>query len=118
MPHLAVFGAGTINDLIVPIMAQSPQATFSSFPPLYQKRNSCAMKYKSGLLYCTTVLGVCLYHKLGSSGWTQPPEMQPELPLVQAGCAIFNGMLWITGGALSGNENPNKSKLLGGTVKL
>lgn len=105
-PHLALIGSGTSqrDDLVLP-MARSPQITFPPLEPIYQKKYACGMAYQGGLLYCAIVFGICLYHKLGSPGWTQPPELQPNFARQHAGCTVFNGVMWITGGALNDGKH-------------
>ena len=106
LPHIAVIDNKQIgeDDLTIPLN-QNSQIAFPHLPLTKRKVYSYGMEYQSGLLYCNLELGLCSYHKLGTSTWTEPPELQPGFIAREPGCAVHNGKMWIMGGQLAQGEN-------------
>ena len=100
LPHVACISAGSnsLQDLTIPLN-QNDMSTLAVPPPSKLEEHACGMAYDGGLLYCSPYIGECMYHKLGTAGWTQPIEMQPGFVTKEPGCAIVGGKLWISGGS-------------------
>ena len=100
LPHVASIGNGpnAQEELTFPLNPNNE--IIYAIPPLSKLRSdACGIAYDEGLLYCSSKIGECIYHKLGTGDWTQPSVMQPGFITQEPGYAIIGGKLWMSGGS-------------------